>query len=109
MTSVAKDSFGVIIQALKQGRVHNVSYSGTAGTMTIPVGTETTMCQVVSTTDCYYKVGANPTATASDSTYLPAFVVMFVPVRPSEGSTGGDKISFIRVASDGTANITEAA
>ena len=84
----------------KPSTVQNVAFLVTAVQVTNAFGGSTRVLRIVATENCYYKVGANPTATASDI-YLPAGTVEYIAVAP------GEKISAIREANDGTLNITE--
>lgn len=90
-----------VVQATYQGNVQNVSYTSSAAASSA-FGTNTSVIRLLATTDCYYLVGTNPTATSSNGSRLPAGVVERIAVNP------GDKISAIRVSSDGSLNITEA-
>ena len=101
MSTLARDANGHTIQAISQGKVHNVAYTGTAGT-SAAMRNETRLVQLVCSSACYYLVSAAGTAaTSSNGSRLPADVVMFVPVGP------GYYISFVQDTTGGTANITE--
>lgn len=80
----------------------SASYTGTAGTITNPVGAQTYKARVVCTTAAYVKVGDSPTATTSDP-YFPADSVEYVTITP------GQKVSAIQVASAGSVHVTEIA
>ena len=56
--------------------------------------------RIASSTACYYKIGATPVATTSD-VYLPANEIEYLIVNQ------GQKISFIRVSTDGIASVTQ--
>ena len=56
--------------------------------------------RISATTACHYKLAGTPVATTSD-TYLPANVIEIIRVNP------GQKISFIRNASDGSASVSQ--
>lgn len=102
MSRLPLDDNGNAIQANGQGLVQNVSYTGTAG-QSAAVGTGTTLVRLCASTLCWYLLGANPTATTSNGSRLPADAVDFVKIQP------GHKISVIRDASSGSLNITECA
>jgi|TARA_Y100001972_G_C7583307_1_gene292544 hypothetical protein len=55
--------------------------------------------RLVSTSNCHYLIGANPTATTS-SVYLPANVIEKIRINQ------GEKIAIIRNSGDGVAHIT---
>ncbi len=78
----------------------SVAYSGTAGTITNAVGSQTYKVRVVVTTDAYILIGNNPTATTSD-VYLPAELPEYFSITP------GMKVSAIRVADSGSLHVTE--
>lgn len=103
MTKLATDSDGHAIPAIRPGTVQTVSVSSASAAVSNFFAARTTIIRIVSTTDCHYVVNDSPTATTSD-TFLPANAVEFVRVN---GGDSGDKIAFIRNASDGTAYITE--
>lgn len=77
-----------------------VAYTGTAGTITNAVGANINVVRIVATTDCYYAIGAAPTATAND-VLLPAYAVEYISIAP------GEKVSFIQVSAAGTGHVTE--
>lgn len=101
--TMAYDDRGNPIQALGISTAQKVSYTDTAGTIANVVGSKddgSIVAWVVCTTDCFIVSGAAPTATAS-STFLPARVVMFIKL-----SGGKDKISAIRLNTNGTLHVT---
>lgn len=78
----------------------SVAYTGTAGTITNGVGTETKRVRVVVTSAAYIKISKTPTATTSD-VYMPAD-------RPEIFSIGaGEKVSAVQVSAGGTLHVTE--
>lgn len=91
---------GGTLQAVGQGTVLNVAYTGTAA-QSAAFGAATDLVRLCASSLCFYLVGANPTATTSNGSRLPADTVEYVRVNP------GQKISVIRSASDGTLNIVE--
>ena len=101
MTTAVIDDRGYPLPAFRLGTVQKVAYTGTAGTISNAVGSQTRMVRVVATTACYIVVGAAPTATTSHS-YLPADTVEYLAV-----NGGSDKVSAIQVASGGTIYVTE--
>lgn len=80
----------------------SVAYTGTAGTISNAVGSNTYAVRIVATSACYYAIAKSPTATSSD-VYLPADTVETVRINP------GEKVSFLQVASSGTGHVTELA
>lgn len=77
----------------------NVAYTGTAAA-SAAFSSGIHHIRLSATTACYYKLGANPTATSSD-TYLPANVIEIIRVNP------GQKIAFIQVSTGGTASVSQ--
>lgn len=56
--------------------------------------------RISATTACHYKLAGTPVATTTD-TYLPANVIEIIRVNP------GQKISFIKNATDGSASVSQ--
>ena len=77
----------------------NVAYTGTAAA-SAAFASGINHIRIVATTAAYYKIAGTPVATSSD-TYLPANVIEIIRVNP------GQKISFIQVASGGTASVSQ--
>ena len=77
----------------------NVAYTGTAAA-SAAFASGINHIRIVATTAAYYKIAGTPVATSSD-TYLPANVIEIIRVNP------GQKISFLRVATDGTASVSQ--
>jgi hypothetical protein len=77
----------------------NVTYTGTAGTSSA-FASGINHIRLAASTACYYKLGATPTATTSD-TYLPANIIEIIRVN------SGQKISFIQVSAGGTASVSQ--
>ena len=100
MSKLGIDTNSNVIQAMKQGTVQNVTYTGTAGLSSAFNGA-TTLIRLCSDQDCFYLIASSPTATTSNGSRLPAGVVDFVPVLP------GQKISVVQSTAGGTLNITE--
>lgn len=82
------------------GTVQSASYTGTAGTITNPVGPQTYRVRVLVTTDAYVRIGNNPTAVSGD-TYMTGLVPEYFTITP------GQKVSAVEVSSGGTLNVTE--
>jgi len=82
------------------GTHQSAAYTGTAGTITNPIGSGTFKVRVVCTSAAYVKVDNSPTATAAD-VYMPADCPEYLTVTP------GMKVSAIQVASSGTLHVTE--
>lgn len=87
-------------QAMFQGVVSNVSYTATAG-QSATFGANTSLIRIVATSDCYYLIGANPTATTANGSFLPLGVIEFPAVLP------GQKISVLQSSASGSLNITQ--
>jgi hypothetical protein len=75
-----------------------VSYTGTAG-QSAAIASGIHHVRLVATSDCHYLIGANPTATSSD-TYLPADTIEKIRVNQ------GEKISVVQNSAGGDAFIT---
>ena len=100
MAKLVYDQSGEPIQALYQGTVQNVSIAATSA-KSAAFGGITQTIRIVADVDCFYLIGADPTASSSNGSELPAGVVEIVGVKP------GQKIAVIRKATDGNLNITE--
>ena len=100
MSLLARDANGNTIQAIKQGRVQNLDYTGTPA-VSAAFGSETTIIQATAKTDSYYLVGVNPVVTTDNGTFHPGKVTYFIPVSP------GQQIAYIQDTTGGRANITE--
>jgi hypothetical protein len=82
------------------GTHQSVAYTGTAGTISNVVGSQTRQVRVVVTTAAYIKIGNSPTATTSD-VYMPADSPEYFTCTP------GQKVSAVQVSSGGTLHVTE--
>jgi hypothetical protein len=82
------------------GTVQSAAYTGTAGTITNVVGSETYIVRVVCTTDAFVKIDNSPTATTAD-TFLPANSPEYFTITP------GQKVSAIQSTASGTLYVTE--
>lgn len=82
--------------------IQNVTYTDTAG-QSNAFGTNVTLLTLCSDTDCFYLIGADPTATTSNGQRLPANTPWVARVN------AGEKISAIRATADddGSLNIGE--
>jgi hypothetical protein len=95
------------IQYVGTGRLgtkQTVSYTGTAGTIASPIGTETYKVRVLCTTDAYVLNVDGPAfaaVTSSTGAYLPALMPEYFTVSP------GQKISAIQVSAGGTLEVVE--
>jgi hypothetical protein len=83
------------------GTVQSVAYTGTAGTITNVLGTQTNKVRVLVTTDAFITTDGS-TATSS-GTYLPGLAAEYFTVTP------GQKVSAIQVSAGGTLYVTEMA
>ena len=82
------------------GAVQIVSVATASAAITNPVGAQTMVVRIVSTTACHYRFAKVPVAVTTDS-LLPANVVEYLSIKP------GEKVAFIRISGDGTASVTE--
>jgi hypothetical protein len=82
------------------GTNQSVAYTGTAGTITNAVGSQTRAVRVVTTTAAFIKIGNSPTATTSD-VYMPAGLPEIFQISP------GMKVSAVQVAAGGSLYVTE--
>ena len=90
------------IGTARLGTHQSVAFTGTAGTITNVVGTQTYKVRVMVTTDAFIKVDntANLPATSSD-VYMPALAAEYFTITP------GQKVSAIQVSAGGTLHVTE--
>lgn len=94
---------GTGIQALPfSNTVQNVAYTGTAA-QSAAFGAGVTIIRLCASTDCFYLIGADPTATVSNGHRLSAGDVDHQVV------SAGQKISVIRASEDGSLNVGEIA
>lgn len=77
-----------------------ITTGAVSAALTNPFGTYTTIVRLCATAACHVKLGATPTATASDM-YLPANTVMYIEVAP------GQKVAAIQNAAAGVLHVTE--
>lgn len=84
------------------GTHQKVAYTGTAGTISNAVASQTYKVRVVVTTAAYIKIDNSPTATSSD-VYMAADSPEYFTITP------GMKVSAIQVSSGGTLHVTELA
>jgi hypothetical protein len=92
-------------QYVGTGRIstaQSASYTGTAGTIANPIGSQTRRVRVLCTTDAFVlNVDGAGVVTAATGAYCPA-------LRPEDFTvTPGQKISAIQVSSPGTLSVTE--
>lgn len=86
----------------RQGAVQNITTSGTSAQATNAVSAGVTRLRIIATVAAWVNIGHNPTASATNSMYLPVGTVGEV-----FGCVPGDKIAALQVAAAGTVNITE--
>lgn len=101
MTIMARGHLGSPIHALRPNTVQSVAYTATAGTITNPVGANTTVVRVYCTSDAHIAFGAAPTATTND-TPIAADAPEYFRVTP-----GVDKISAVQQSAGGSLYVTE--
>ena len=82
------------------GTVQSAAYTTVSGVITSGISAGVYKARVVCTTAAYIVIGTTPTATTSD-TYMSAGAAEYFTVTP------GQKVAAVRVASDGTLNVTE--
>lgn len=82
------------------GASQAVAITGTSA-QSVAIGAGVESVRLVSTTDCFVIVGANPTAVADTSMFLPAYTVEYIKLQP------GQKIAGIYLIASGTLYITE--
>jgi len=111
MSTIYRDESGHLVQAIRPdfANIQNVSVGAASAATTNAVpkddnGQSNRLVMLISTTACWFRVGANPTA-AKDATsiYLPANVYFYQPV-----IAGSDKVAFIQDSAGGTAQIIPA-
>lgn len=78
----------------------NVSYTGTAGTITNAVGAQTRVVRITATSDAFIVFGVNPTATSAGM-LLTAGLTDYFHIAP------GEKVSAIQSSASGTLYVTE--
>ena len=83
------------------GTHQSVAFSGTAGTIANPFGSQTRRIRVVVTSAANILIGNSPTATAANGSYLPANLPEYFDVTP------GQSVSAIQVSASGTLDCTE--
>lgn len=81
------------------GTTQNVSYTGTAGTVSTGATVGVQKVRVMVTTDAFVVVGSADATSAG--AYLPAFSVEYFTISP------GQKVSAIQVSAGGTLYATE--
>lgn len=82
------------------GKAQNAAYTGTAGTITNGVDTQTYKVRVLVTTDAFVTTdGTTPSATSG--AYVPALSPEYFTVTP------GQKVSAVQVSAGGTVYVTE--
>jgi hypothetical protein len=101
---LAYDEIGNPIQALRPGTAQNIAFDNTSKQNGSAFGSATRVLRLRAlTADCYYTVGANPTAAADGSC-----VLLGQDEREFIRIEAGDKLAVIRAATtNGTLNITE--
>lgn len=82
----------------EQGPAQNVT-AGAASAQSTVMGASTFAARVVSKVDVWYKRGVNPTADTTTSQFLPAGVVLIIPI------FAGEKLAVIQDSAGGTVNI----
>lgn len=103
MSTLAKDSNGNVVPALKPGVVQNVDFDGHIESSAF--AKTTSLIRLCATQDCYYLIASAPVATSSNGTLLPAGAIEVVAVPPGQDF----KISAVKVTAAGRLNVTEGA
>jgi hypothetical protein len=102
-TYLAKDRFNHAIQCLAPGTTQTVSISGSSSATSNALGKDTVVIRVLSTTNCFIKIGTGtPTATTAD-TPLTASVPEYFRVDGSQTL----KVAGIQMSGSGSLYITE--
>jgi len=101
MTELAKDKYAHSIQAVRPTTTQTVTVGAVSAATTNAVAVSTTAVRLISTTNCFYKVGATPTATTGD-VFLPANVIEYIRVVGNS-----DKIAVIQASGGGTLYVSE--
>jgi hypothetical protein len=83
------------------GTKQTAAYTGTAGTITNPVGGQTYRLRLITTSDAYVLVGDGTAATSATGAYLPALSPEYVICNP------GQKVSAVQVSAGGTLEVVE--
>ena len=102
MAVIARDFNGLPTGVFGLGTSRALTFTATSAQSTA-VDASTRIVRLVSTQACFFLIGANPTAAANTSVYLPANVVQYVSI------PGGSKIAAIQATATGSLYITEAA
>jgi hypothetical protein len=105
MSSKAPEmKLGGNFQAIKLGTHQSVAYTGTAGTISNVITSGVSIVRVICTTAAYIKIGASPTAAATD-----VYVAANTPEYFMCKDDGTEKVSAIQVSAGGTLHVTEGA
>jgi hypothetical protein len=88
------------IGTARPGITQNVAFTGTAGTITNPISSETYKVRVLVTSDAYITLDGT-TPTSSNALYLPALSAEYFTTTP------GQKVSAVQVSASGTLYVTE--
>jgi hypothetical protein len=103
MTLVARDAREYPYPALGQGTVTNLSFTGTAATMSNPVSATSSSVTLTATADCWFLISdAGTAATTANAELLPAGVKWC-----RRTNRGTSKVSAIQVSASGTLNVVE--
>lgn len=93
-------ALGAVDQALRPDASRTITCAFTASSgQSTAMPDDVSTVRIVANQNCYYTIGANPTATTSHA-YLAAGVVEYIAIKP------GEKIAAIRASADGTLFIT---
>jgi hypothetical protein len=100
-TTLARDRFGQVIQAMRPGTVQNVAFTTGASAASAAIATSTSTVRLIATADCWVVFGAVPVASATNAARLRADREELFRVDP------GDRIAVLGVAASGSLNICE--
>jgi hypothetical protein len=102
MTTLKQDSNYNVMQIVGFGTTQSIAI-GASSVQSAATALDTDLVRIVCTSDCNVAIGANPTASATTSAFLPAGIVEYVEI------TGGQKVAVIQKTggSAGTLFITE--
>ena len=102
-TYLAKDRFNHAIQALAPSTSQTVSVSSSSAATTNALAKSTVVVRLISTTNCFVKIGTGtPTAAVTDM-FLPAFTAEYFRVNGNDTI----KIAAIQLSASGSLYVTE--
>lgn len=85
---------------IRPGNSQKIAFTGTSQ-QSSAFGVDVSIVQIFATEDCYIKIGADPTANTTTSSFVPSGFILYYNAVP------GEKIAVIRSTANGTLYITE--